>query len=193
MGSRLDGGTAGLRKAEHLGDLVEGFADRIVHRRAQTIVDADVLDRENLGVAAGSHQQRDRETPIAARSRAHQRVRLEVVDRRERLARRQRDSLAGHQADQHAADQAGSGRGGHAVEVVGRELRPLQRARDELVDDLDMGSRGDFRNDAAIGGMRGDLAHHLVGEDFARAVGPQPHDGGCGFVAGRLNAKNAHV
>src|SRR5262249_45137045 len=40
--------------------------------------------------------------------------------------------------------------------------------------------------------MRRDLAHDLVGENFARAVWTQPHHRRSGFVTGRLNAENSH-
>ncbi len=52
-----------------------------------------------------------------------QRVRLEMVDGDERLAARQRHALAGHQPDQHAADEAGTRRRRDAVEILGRDFR----------------------------------------------------------------------
>ena len=55
-----------------------------------------------------------------------------------------------------------------------------------------MGARRDLRHHPAEWRVGGDLAHDFVGQDFARAVGPQPHDRRRRFVAGRLNAKNAH-
>ena len=120
-------------------------------------------------------------------------MRLEMVDGEERLAGRQRHALAGHQADQHAADQARAGRRGDAVELRPR-LRPAvrERASDQPVDDLDMGARGDLRHDAAIGRVGGDLAHHLVGENLARAVGAQPHHRRRGLVAGGFDSQDPH-
>ena len=129
----------------------------------------------------------------AVRQARGQRVRLEVVDGDERLAARQRHALARHQPDQHAADEARTRRGRHAVEVLGRDFGPRERARDQEVDDLDMGARRNLRHDAAERRVRGDLAHQLVGEDFARAIGPQPHHRRRRLVAGGLDAKNAHA
>ena len=94
-------------------------------------------------------------------------MRLEVVDGDERLAARQRHALARHQPDEHAANQARPSRGRDAVEVPGRDFGAGERASDEPVDDLDMGARRDLRHDAAEWGVRGDLAHHFVGKDFA--------------------------
>ena len=119
-------------------------------------------------------------------------MRLQVIHRDKRLAERQRDAFSGHQADQDAADQAGPRRRGDAVDVAGRDSRPLEGARDQGVEDLDMGAGGDLRHHAAVGGMGGDLAHQLVGENFAAAVRPQPHDRRRGLVAGRFNAEDAH-
>ena len=94
-------------------------------------------------------------------------MRLEVIDGDERLAAGQRHPLARHQPDEHAADEARTRRRRNAIEILGRDFRPRERARDERVDDLDMGARRDLRHNAAERGVRGDLAHHLVGEDFA--------------------------
>ena len=53
-----------------------------------------------------------------------QRMRLEVVDGDERLAARQRHALARHQPDKHAANEARTRRGRHAIEVLGRDFGP---------------------------------------------------------------------
>ena len=187
----LDRRAAGIGQAEQLGGLIERLADRVVHRRAQPFVLPDALDREDLGVAARGEQQQigKREPAVQARD---QRVRLEMVDGDQRLAGRQRDSFARHQADEHAADQSGSGRGGDAVEIARPDAGAFERASDQRVDDFDMGARGDFRHDAAISGMGRDLAHHLVGKDFAGSVGPEFDDRRGGLVAGGLDSQNAH-
>ncbi len=67
----------------------------------------------------------------AVRQSRGQRVRLEVVDGDERLAARQRDPLARHQPNKHAADEAGTCCRGHSVEILGRDFGPRQRARDQ--------------------------------------------------------------
>ena len=103
----------------------------------------------------------------AVRQARGQRVRLEVVDGDERLAARQRHALARHQPNKHAADEARTGRGRHAVEILGRDFGPRERARDQEVDDLDMGARRNLRHNPAERRVRGDLTHQLVGEDFA--------------------------
>ena len=51
-----------------------------------------------------------------------------------------------------------------------------------------MGARRDLRHDAAEGRMGRDLTHHLVGENLARAVGPEPHHRRRRLVAGGLDA-----
>ncbi len=56
-----------------------------------------------------------------------------------------------------------------------------------------MGARRNLGHNAAERRMRGDLTHHLVGEDFARAIGPQPHHRRRRLVAGGFNAQNAHA
>ena len=74
---------------------------------------------------------------------------LEVVDRHQRLVVDQRDRLGGGQADDHAADQAGPGGGGDAVDVVEGLAGLGHRLGDDAVERLDMGARGDLRHHAA--------------------------------------------
>ena len=93
----------------------------------------------------------------------------------------------------NAADEARTRRRRHAIEILGRDFGPCERAGDERVDDLDMGARRNLRHNAPERRVRGDLAHHFVGKDFAGAIGSQPHDRRRRFVAGCLNAENAHV
>ena len=83
----------------------------------------------------------------------------------------QRDRLRGGEPDDHAADQAGPGRGRDRVEVVEAHARLDQRPGDDRVERLDMGARGDLRHDAAIGGVLGRSGAHHVRQDVAAPVG----------------------
>ena len=56
-----------------------------------------------------------------------------------------RDRLGHGQADDHAADQARSGRRGDAVEGGESDLRLAHRLGDDGIKGLDMGAGGDFR------------------------------------------------
>ncbi len=94
-------------------------------------------------------------------------VRLQVIDRDKRLSRREGDPFSSHQSDQDPTDQARPRGRCDAVKLFRRDARFGQSAADQRIDDLDMGARSDLRHDAAEGGMRGDLAHHFVGENFA--------------------------
>ena len=121
-----------------------------------------------------------------------QRVAFEMVHGEKRLAGHERQRLRGGEPDEDAADQAGTRRRRDAVDVVERAVRLAQRPRDQPVDDLHMRARRDLRHDAAIGGVLGDLAQHLVRQDLAASVIAGRHDGGGGLVAGRLDAEDAH-
>ena len=121
-----------------------------------------------------------------------QRMRLEVIDRDQRLLRHQRDRLGGGEPDDHAADQAGPGGGRDAVELAKVHAGFGHRLGDDQVERLDMGARGDLRHHAAEGGVRVDLREHHVGADDARpGVGPLDHRRR-GLVAGRLDAEHNH-
>ena len=152
---------------------------------------ADALDGEDLRVAARGEQQQigKLQPPVEARN---QRVALQMIDGEERLVGRDGDPLARRQTHQHAPDQPRPRRRRDSVEISGLDLRLLQRAADQFVEHLDMCARGDLRDDAAIGRMGRDLAHDLVGEDFAGAVGTQPHHRRSRFVTGGLQSQNPH-
>jgi hydroxymethylbilane synthase len=81
---------------------------------------------------------------------------------------------------------------GDPVDLGQGDAGVRQRPGDEAVDDLDVGTRGDLRHHAAVGRMLGDLAQDLVREDVAATVAAEGHHGGGGFVAGRLDAEDAH-
>ena len=97
-------------------------------------------------------------------------MRLEMVDRDQRLVGDQRDRLGGGQADDHAADQARA-RPRPRRRRCSSKLAPASAIalRDDAVERLDMGARGDLRHHAAEGGMLVDLRQHDVGQDLAAA------------------------
>ena len=121
-----------------------------------------------------------------------QRMGFEMIDRDERTGRRKGQSLGGGQADDDAADQAGSGRRRHAVELADRHFRALQGLGDDGVDGIDMGAGRDFRHDAAIDGMLLRLRQDHVGQDMSASVGQALDHRGGRFVASGLDAENAH-
>jgi hypothetical protein len=69
----------------------------------------------------------------------------------------------------------------------------VESASHEPVYDLDMGARGDFRHDTAIGCVLSNLAQHLVRENPRAAIRAQLDDGRRRLVAGGFEAKNAHI
>ena len=122
-----------------------------------------------------------------------QRMRFQMVDRDQRLVVHQRDCFGRGQPDDHAADQAGSGGRGDAVEGGERHLRLAHRLCDDGIERLDMGAGGDFRHDAAEFGMFADLRQDDIGQDAAAPPSRSPLDHGGGrFVAGRFDAENDH-
>ena len=160
-GLALDLRPARIAEAEELGDLVEGLADGVVDGRAEANVIADAAHRDELRVPAGGEEEQVGEADAVGEAR-RQGMALEVVDGEQRLAGDERQRLGGGQPDQDAADQPRTGGRGDAVEIGEAQGRPVHGAPDQPVDHLHMRPRGDLGNDAAIGGVLGDLAEHLV-------------------------------
>ena len=92
--------------------------------------------------------------------------------------------------DDQPADQAGPCRRGDAVDLIERKPCLCQRLKDRGIEQIDMGARGDLRHHPAIDRMQIELRAHHVRQDLAAPVGLEPHHGGCGLVAARLDAEN---
>ena len=122
-----------------------------------------------------------------------QRVRLEMIDRDQRLLADQRDGLGGGEPDDDAADQAGSGGGGDAVEAGEAHAGIRHRLGDDEVERLDMRARRDLRHDAAEGGVLVDLREHDVGHDPPRPLREPLDHRRRGLVASRLDAEHEHL
>ena len=75
----------------------------------------------------------------------------------DRLARGQREGLAGHEPDDEAAVEARAGRRGNAGQVLEPDARLIEGGLDQGVQAFDVGAGGDFRHDAAVGAMLVDL------------------------------------
>ena len=96
------------------------------------------------------------------------------------------DRLAGQQAHDQAADQAGAGGGGDGGEVAKADAGLAHRALDQEVELLDVGPGCYLGHDAAVGRVLGELGEDGCRED--RAVAAQ--EGRRGLVAARLDAKD---
>ena len=181
-----------MAETEQLGHLVEGLAQRVVDGGAPALVVADAAHQHELAVPARDQQHQVGEGDAVGQPRG-QRMRLEVVDRDQRLAERRGQRLGRGQPDQHAADQPRPGGRGDGVDIAERQPGLRGGAGDDAVEMADMGARREFGHHAAIGGVLLELAAHDVGEDGAAPVGVALDDGGGGFVAAGFDAQNPHV
>ena len=189
--SRLDLRAAGIAQPQELRGLVEGFADGVVDRGAEPNVFADAEHRDDLGVAAGSEEQAIRERRRVGEPH-RERMRLQVIDRDQRLLGYERDRLGGGEPDDHAADQPGPGGGRDPVELGEAHAGCGHRLGDDQVERFDMGARGDLRHHPAEGGVCLDLREHHVGADDARPGVRPLHHCRRGLIAGRLDAEHEH-
>ena len=188
----LDLRAAGIAEPEQLRGLVEGFADGVVDGGAEPHVVADAEHRDDLGVPAGGEEQAIGKRRAVGEPRG-ERVRLEMIDRDQRLLADQRDRLGGGEADDHAADQSRSGGGGDAVEV-GEAALPASAIALAMI----MSSASTWARAAISGTTPPKAACSLICESTTLdrilpgpAVGPLDHRRR-GFVAGRLDAEHDH-
>ena len=171
--SALDGRAARVAEPQHLRDLVERLADRIVDGGAEQAVAADALDRDQLAMAAGDQQQEIGEVELGHEA-GGQRVRLEVVDRHQRQVVDQCHRLAGEQAHHQPADQPRTGGGGDPGEIAEADAGLAHRLGHQQVELLDMGAGCYLRHHAAIGGMLGELGEQGCRQHACGRRGPGP-------------------
>ncbi len=129
-------------------------------------------------MAARDQQQQERKLDTGIEPR-RERVALEVIDREERTAERQRDGLAHRHADQHAADETGAGGRGDGVDILGREPCLFQRLADQPVELGQMAARGDLRHHPAERPVLLQLRQHELDDPLALLV----HDRDRGLIA----------
>ncbi len=116
-------------------------------------------------MAARDEQQQIRKSEGGIDQAGAQRMAFEMVDRDQRLAGRERESLAGEQRHHHPADQPGPGRRGDRIHVVDRQPGLGQHLADQVRQYFDMRARGDLRHHPAVGLMGAVLADHHLGEN----------------------------
>ena len=112
---------------------------------------------------------------------------LDVVDAQQRLVARKSQPLGHVHADEQRADEARPLRHGDAVEIVVAEVGLAHCLGDDGVDDLDMLSRGNLREDAAVLGVQIGLA----GDDVAQDARPALDHRCCRLIARGLNCQDS--
>ena len=185
LGGALHRGPAGIAEPQHLAHLVEGLADRVVDRGAEQAVAPHPFDGDELAMPA-----RDQQRQIGKLDRVGQpggeHMGFEMVDREEGEVVRGGDRLAGHRADDDAADQPRPGGRRHPVERIEADPGIRHGPRDHAVDGLQMRARGDLRHYPAIVAMGVELVAHHIGEDRAAVVDHRRR----GLVAARLDTED---
>ena len=117
---------------------------------------------------------------------------LKMIDRKERLAGRQRQRLSGHHADHDAANQAWAGRRCNGVEVGQSKTALAQRPFDHRISNVSMRPGRDFGHDTAIRGVLLDLAVHGLREDIHATISAAPKHRRGRLIAAGFNSEKGH-
>ncbi len=143
-----------------------------------------------MGVAAGDYEREERAGGWEGGGVLHQHgvdVAFEVVDGDERLAQRPCEGLGVADADEQRAGETGAFGDGDGIQVFMPNIAPHAGFAEGGVDDGDDGAEvlagGELGDDAAVGGVDGDLG----GDDVRELARAALDDGGGGLVAGALD------
>ena len=112
-------------------------------------------------------------------------VAFEVVDGDERLRERVGEGLGVSDADEERAGEAGAFGDGDGVELPHGHLGFAEGSVDDGDDGAEVLAGGELGDDAAVGGVDGDLR----GDDVRELACAALNDGGGGLVAGTLDTQ----
>ncbi len=116
-------------------------------------------------------------------------VAFEVVDGDERLAERVGEGFGVADADEQRAGEAGAFGDGDGVEVGKGDAGFAEGGVDDGDDGAEVLAGGELGDDAAVGGVDGDLG----GDDVRELARAALDDGGGGLVAGALDTEDQSV
>ena len=180
--------TARIADTEHAGDFIERLACCVVACAAEDFKLGVAFHHHDLAVTAGRDQCQKRRFQLRIRQISSRNVSSDVVHRNERLVHRKGERLAEVRADEQRTDQSGRTGRGNRVHIVLVHFRILKRLLGHAHDRLHVPPRRDFRHNAAVQRVRGDLRVHHARQDFSSVL-----DDGCRrFIARGLDCKYFH-
>ena len=132
-------------EAQHLGDLIEGFAQRIVDRAAELPIIEMRPHPQELGMPSRNEKKKIGRAP-ALRQPDCQRVAFEMIDRGERQIMDKRNRLRRYKPRQHAADKTWTSRGGDAVQAAKPKAGFGERSLDQRIEHLNVSAGRNLRH-----------------------------------------------
>ena len=109
-----------------------------------------------------------------------------MVDGDERLVEGEGQSFGVADADEECSGESGALGDGDGVDGIVGSIRFGERLADDGDDGAEMLARGQFRYDAAVGFVSGELRGDYVRDELLAGA----HHGGCGFIAGTFDAED---
>src|SRR5271155_1834914 len=187
-GQSVDPGATRIAEAKQFGYLVEGFAGGVVYSVTHIAVvpGFSVAPGEvEMCVAARDDQRQCRQGKrilgqLSLLQQDSVDVAFEVVDGDERLAQGVGEGFGVGDAYEQSAGQSGAFGYCDGVEVLEGDACLGDSSTDDGDDIAQVFAGGQFRDDSAVGCVRGNLRGDYVGQ----GLGPAADNGGCGFVAG---------
>ena len=184
-GELIDDGSAGVGEAEELGDLVIGFTGGIVAGAAEEAIVPAFVHFEQMRMAAADDQREHGEGGLGIHDGGVD-VAFQMIDGDEGKPVGEGESLGVGDADQERADETGTFGDGDGIKIFEISARAFERGADGGHNGAEVFAGGEFRHDAAIGAMRGELGGDGGGENLSASG----DDGGGRFIAGAFDTED---
>ena len=184
----LNSRAAGKSEAQHLGDLIEGFAQRIVDCAAELLIVEMRPYPQELGMPSRNKKKKIGRMQTL-RQPDRQGMAFEVIDGGERQITDERNRLRRYKPRQHTADKARTSRGGDALQVAKPKAGFGERSLDQRIEHLNVSAGRNLRHDTAIGRVILELRSHNIGKDNAISLEVAPYNCGGSFIAACLNTE----
>ncbi len=183
-----DGWATRVGQAKDFGNLIEAFANGIVAGGADNFEMIVLFHVNYLSVPARYNGRKKRELGFRTTEPVGIDVGFEVVGWIKRLIVDDGDGAGGQSANEKRADETGRVRDGNCVDVINVKFSLVYGLVNNGQNGLDMAARGDFGDNASVGGMDVDLRNDDIRKNCVAIF----DNGGGSFVARRLNSQDFH-
>ena len=179
----LDFRTAGIRQPHNAGNLIEGFACRIITRLSQKLKAIIAGNLQQRRMSAADNQRHERRLQLAVCQKVGKYVAFKMVNTYQRFIRCPGQRLGSRKADKQRADESRSVGNGNSINLLHANACLRQGFINNRHNIFDMLTGSNFRHNATEFTMNNDLG----GDNVAKNLTPVLYYGSRSFITAAFN------